>query len=65
MDGGRNPQAKTERKEGIFEISLGPLRDSAGFLENRLAPKKVKKICLFVEGSVSSTEFRWQGAGGL
>ena len=53
MDGGKNPQAKTERKKEIFEISLWSLRDSAGFWKNRLVPKKVKKICLFVEGSLS------------
>ena len=46
MDGGKNPQAKTERKKEIFGISLWSLRDSAGFWGNRLAPKKEKKICL-------------------
>ena len=51
MDGGENPQAKTERKQEIFGTSLWSLRDSAGFLKNRLVPKKRRKK-LFVCGGL-------------
>ena len=53
-------ELRRNRKKEIFDI---PLLTRQDFSKKSVLTEKVEKICLFVEGSLSFTEFWWRELG--